>query len=73
MSAASDLANYHRDRELMTEFLFTAAEEPEGWDSVLLSLPESFIHLPHVISNKSSQESKPPCVARTVLIVIIIM
>lgn len=73
MSAASDLANYHPDRELMTGFLFTAAEEPEGWGSVLLSLPGSFIHLPHVISNKSSLDSNPPCVAGAVLIVIIIM
>lgn len=73
MSAASDLANHHPDKELMTEFLFTTAEEPEGRGSVLLSLLGSFIHLPHVISNKSTRESKPPCVAGTELIVIIIM
>lgn len=73
MSAASDLANYHPDRDLMTGSRLTAAEEPEGWNSVLLSLPRSFIHLPHVISNKSSRESKPPCVTGTALIVIIIM
>lgn len=73
MSAASDLASYHPDGELMTEFLFIATKEPESWGSVLLLLPTGFIHLPHVISNKSSRVSKAPCVARAVLILIIIM